>query len=140
MAAVLDASMGPAPSSPPPSRVGPPTTVGASPAPKRVAVAGPEGDPQIQTNPLQIKMAETMNQHADVLSSVSQVVAQLSDFVGDEMLQLSDQHKQSIADLTSFTTNELQKAKSEVDEIRAGLVNQIDTVQTTQASFADEMR
>ena len=85
-------------------------------------------------------MAETINQHADVMSSVMQVVAQLSTFVGDETLQLSENHKQTIASITSLTTNELQKAKSEVDEIRDGLVNQIDTVQTTQASVADEMR
>ena len=132
--------MGPVPSTPPPSRVGPPTTIGASLAPKRVAVAGLEGDPQVQANPREIEMPETINQHADVLSSVLQVVAQLCTFVGDGMLKLSENHKQTVADLTSFTTNELQKAKSEVDEIRAGLVNQIDTVQTTQASVVDEMR
>ena len=68
-------------------------TVGASPAPKRVAVAGPEGDPQVQANPREIEMTETINQHADVLSSVLQVVAQLSTFVGDEVLKLSENHR-----------------------------------------------
>ena len=101
MAGMPDASMGPVPPTPPPSRFGVPTTIGACPAPKLVAVAGPEGNPQIQANPRQTEMAETINQYVGVLSSVMQVAAQLSTFVGDEMLQLSENHKQTIADFTS---------------------------------------